>query len=47
METLSNIQKQVFDKYLLNENIFISGPGGSSKTYLINFIYNHKNIIYF
>ena len=41
METLSNVQKQVFEKYLLNENIFISGPGGSGKTYLINFIYNH------
>lgn len=34
-------QKEIFDKYLNGENIFITGPGGTGKTYLIKTIVNH------
>lgn len=46
---LSYEQKNIFEKYLKGENIFLSGPGGSGKSELIRVIYNdaiskHKNI---
>ena len=41
MENLSSLQNDIFNKYLNGENIFISGPGGSGKTYLIKQIVNH------
>ena len=50
MNNFSESQKEVFEKYLKNENIFITGPGGSGKSYLIKYIYyhatevNYKNI---
>ena len=49
MYNFSESQKQVFEKYLKDENVFITGPGGSGKSYLIKCIYHdaiekHKNI---
>ena len=42
METkLINEQKEAFDKYINNKNIFITGPGGTGKTYLIKQIVAH------
>ena len=41
MEQLNDLQKIIFNKYLNKENIFISGPGGSGKSYIIKYIYNH------
>jgi ATP-dependent DNA helicase PIF1 len=38
---LSKEQQLAFDKYKNNNNIFISGPGGSGKTALIKKIYEH------
>jgi ATP-dependent DNA helicase PIF1 len=38
MEKLNNQQQQIFDKYVNGENIFISGPGGAGKTFLIKLI---------
>lgn len=38
---LKNEQKLVFNKYIAGENIFITGPGGTGKTYLIKTIVNH------
>ena len=40
MIELSEQQQQVFDKYLLKQNIFITGPGGSGKSALIKYIYD-------
>ena len=40
MIELSEQQKCVFDKYLLRQNIFITGPGGSGKSALIKYIYD-------
>lgn len=37
---LSIYQKKVFNKYLMGENIFITGPGGTGKSVLIKSIYN-------
>lgn len=37
----SEDQKEVFQSYLNNENIFITGPGGCGKSFLIKHIYNH------
>jgi ATP-dependent DNA helicase PIF1 len=41
MEKLNNQQKDIFDKYLNGENIFITGPGGAGKTFLIKLIVEH------
>ena len=38
---LSHEQQIAFDKYINKENIFITGPGGSGKSYLINEIVRH------
>ena len=35
MENLSTQQREVFNKYKKGNNIFITGPGGTGKTYLI------------
>jgi len=40
MIELSEQQQCVFDKYLLRQNIFITGPGGSGKSALIKYIYD-------
>lgn len=37
---LSIQQKYIFDKYLEGDNIFITGAGGSGKSFLIKYIYN-------
>ena len=34
-------QQLAFDKYVSGENIFITGPGGSGKSYLIKKIASH------
>jgi ATP-dependent DNA helicase PIF1 len=45
-----SIEQQIaFNKYIQKENIFITGPGGTGKSFLIKFIYEdairkHKNI---
>jgi ATP-dependent DNA helicase PIF1 len=36
-----NKHKQIFEGYLNEENIFITGPGGTGKTYAIKQIYEH------
>ena len=41
MEKLNDQQQEIFQKYLQGENIFISGPGGTGKTFLIKTIVNH------
>jgi len=41
MEKLNNQQQKIFNKYLNGENIFITGPGGSGKTFLIKLIVEH------
>ena len=38
---LDNEQKLVFEKYLNKENVFLTGPGGTGKTFLIKTIANH------
>ena len=38
---LSEEQKIIFDKYIQQKNIFITGPGGSGKSALIKNIYTH------
>ena len=41
MQNLNDQQKDIFNKYLNGENIFITGPGGTGKTYLIKEIVKH------
>ena len=41
---LENEQKFAFNKYINGENIFITGPGGAGKTYLISHIVEHAKI---
>uniref|UniRef100_A0A6C0LGK5 AAA+ ATPase domain-containing protein n=1 Tax=viral metagenome TaxID=1070528 RepID=A0A6C0LGK5_9ZZZZ len=36
-----NKHKQIFESYLNEENVFITGPGGTGKTYSIKQIYEH------
>jgi ATP-dependent DNA helicase PIF1 len=36
-----NKHKQIFESYLNEENVFITGPGGTGKTYAIKQIYEH------
>ena len=36
-----NKHKEIFESYLNQENIFITGPGGTGKTYAIKQIYEH------
>jgi len=38
---MNSVQQKVFDSYLDSENIFLTGPGGSGKSYLIKKIYSH------
>ena len=37
-----NKHKEIFQSYLNEENIFITGPGGTGKTYVIKQIYKHS-----
>ena len=41
MSTLSVEQQICFDKYVNGENLFITGPGGTGKSFLIKHIVNH------
>lgn len=41
MQNLNLQQQEIFNKYLNGENIFITGPGGTGKTYLIKEIVKH------
>jgi len=36
-----NKHQEIFESYLNEENIFITGPGGTGKTYVIKQIYEH------
>ena len=38
---MNSVQQKVFDSYLDSENIFLTGPGGSGKSYLIKKISSH------
>ena len=38
---MNSIQQSIFDSYLDSENIFMTGPGGTGKSYLIKQIYTH------
>ena len=41
MSELSTSQQLAFDKYLSGKNLFITGPGGTGKTFLIKHIYQN------
>ena len=41
MTTLNSIQSSVFEKYKNGENVFLTGPGGSGKSFLIKTIVQH------
>ena len=38
METFSKEQQDIFNKYISGKNIFVTGPGGCGKTFLIKYI---------
>ena len=40
-DKLNKEQQIIFNKYIAGENIFITGPGGTGKTYLIKAIVEH------
>ena len=40
---LSKEQQYIYDKYLQGDNIFITGPGGTGKTKLIQYIVDEAN----
>lgn len=42
---LNEEQINVFDKFIQRQNIFITGPGGTGKTYLIRRIHNYASYI--
>lgn len=46
MENFSAEQHNIFNKYISGENIFITGPGGCGKTFIIKYIVEHarKNL---
>jgi nucleoside-triphosphatase THEP1 len=43
MSELSIEQRYALDKFKKGENLFITGPGGTGKTKLINSLVNHMN----
>ena len=43
--TLSEEQQHILDLFTTGNNIFITGPGGSGKTFLINYIYQLAQIM--
>ena len=45
MDLLSPEQIYAYDKFQLGENLFISGPGGSGKSFLIKYFANHLSDI--
>ncbi len=45
MDTLNLEQNTIFEKYKNGENIFITGPAGSGKSFLIKTIVNHSKEI--
>jgi ATP-dependent DNA helicase PIF1 len=45
METLTSEQRAVFDALLANQNVFLTGGGGTGKSYLIQTIYEHLPVI--
>jgi ATP-dependent DNA helicase PIF1 len=44
METFSKEQDEIFNKYISGKNIFITGPGGCGKTFLIKYIIKDAKI---
>tara|TARA_B110000967_G_C18893933_1_gene569281 strand:- start:2767 stop:4275 length:1509 start_codon:yes stop_codon:yes gene_type:complete len=46
IDELSLEQKVAYDKFILGNNIFVSGPGGTGKTKLIQYFVQHANKTY-
>lgn len=46
IDELSLEQKVAYDKFILGHNIFVSGPGGTGKTKLIEYFVRHANQTY-
>ena len=40
--TLSEKQEQAYQQFLDGDNIFISGPGGTGKSYFIKKVYEYS-----